>query len=98
MTRSCLTHLECGACGATYPADRLWNLCPACAKPLLARYDLETAAKTMTPDALARREATLWRYREVLPVIDDAAIFALGEGWTPLIAARRLGQHIGCAA
>lgn len=98
MTRSFLTHLECGACGTTYPADRLWNLCPACAKPLLARYELRAAAASMTAAALAQREPTLWRYREVLPVVDDAAIISLGEGWTPLIHARRLGDQIGCPA
>src|SRR4051794_16350984 len=98
MTRSFLTHLECGACGTTYPADRLWNLCPACAKPLLARYDLEGAAASMTAAVLAQREAPLWCYREVVPVVDDAAIISLGEGWTPLNQAGCLVVHIGCPA
>lgn len=40
---SFLTHLECGLCGARQDADRLWNLCPACGKPLPARYDLKAA-------------------------------------------------------
>ena len=44
MTRSTLTHLECGMCGATYAPDQLSNLCPACGRPLLARYDLALAA------------------------------------------------------
>ena len=30
---------------------------------------------------------SLWRYRPVLPVLDDANIVTLGEGWTPLIHA-----------
>lgn len=73
------------------------NLCPACGKPLLARYDLARAAQTLTPDALAARPQTLWRYEEVLPVQRADAILALGEGWTPLIHAARLGATIGCA-
>lgn len=96
-TRSTLTHLECGHCGATYAANQLMNLCPACGKPLLARYDLARAAETLTPDALAARPQTLWRYEEVLPVQRADAILALGEGWTPLIHAARLGATIGCA-
>jgi threonine synthase len=72
------------------------NLCPACAKPLLARYDLAAAAQTLTPTALARRPQSLWRYAEVLPVCDSTAITDLGEGFTPLIAATRLGEAIGC--
>ncbi|HEY3230924.1 MAG TPA: threonine synthase [Roseiflexaceae bacterium] len=96
MTRSTLTHLECGACGATYVPDQLMNLCPACGKPLLARYDLRKAAETLTRESLAARRADLWRYEEVLPVRDDAAIIGLGEGWTPLLRAGRLGERIGC--
>ncbi len=96
MTRSTLTHLECGACGTAYPADQLLNLCPACGKPLLARYDLEHAARTLTKETLRERPASMWRYEEVLPVQDAAAILALGEGWTPLVDARRLGEQICC--
>jgi threonine synthase len=97
-TKSTLTHLECGRCRATYDAGQLMNLCPACGKPLLARYDLAAAALTLTPDALKARPATLWRYEEVLPVQRKDAIFSLGEGWTPLVQAKRLGQAIGCPA
>src|SRR5262245_39401604 len=96
QTLSTLTHLECGRCGATYPADSLMNLCPACHKPLLARYDLARAALTMTPDALSRRPQSLWRYAEVLPVQTSEAIFDLGEGYTPLRRVERLGEIIGC--
>src|SRR5919202_374959 len=95
MTRSTLTHLECGACGTVYPADRLINLCPACNRPLLARYDLQAAAHTLSRASLQGRVASMWRYEEVLPVRDDAAILSLGEGWTPLLHARRLGEEIG---
>jgi threonine synthase len=96
MARSTLLHLECGACAATYDPDHLLNLCPACGKPLLARYDLQKAAETLTRDSLARRRADMWRYQEVLPVRGDGAILSLGEGWTPLARAARLGQRIGC--
>lgn len=94
MTGSTLTHLECSACGTTYAADRLMNLCPACGKPLLARYDLQVAARTLTRAALAGRSANLWRYREVLPIRDDEKILCLGEGWTPLLHAERLGRTL----
>ena len=96
QTKSTLTHLECGYCGARYDHDQLINLCPECGKPLLARYDLEAAAKTLTKDALRGRESSLWRYEEVLPVQNDWAMLRLGEGWTPLHHAERLGDEIGC--
>jgi threonine synthase len=96
QTMSTLTHLECSYCGAKYEADQLQNLCTECGKPLLARYDLKKAARTLTKESLAGRAASMWRYREVLPVQDDDAILDLGEGWTPLAHCARLGEEIGC--
>jgi len=92
---SFLTYLECARCGQTFEADRLLNLCPACNKPLLARYDLEAARQAVTPQDLAGREPNLWRYRELLPVRDPQHALCLGEGFTPLVRATRLGQAVG---
>ena len=90
-----VTHLECALCGLQHEAHRLHNLCTACGKPLLVRYDLERAKMTLTKDSLASRRPDLWRYREVLPVEDDKNIVSLGEGWTPLVHAPRLGKRVG---
>ncbi len=89
--KSALTHLECSSCGEKFSHEALQNLC-TCGKPLLARYDLKQAARTLTREALAKRVRTMWRYAEVLP--GNPAV-SLGEGMTPLIAARRLGQRLG---
>ncbi len=90
-----VTHLECGSCHLQHEARRLLNLCRECGKPLLVRYDLERASQTLTKQSLVSRRADLWRYREVLPVENDENIVSLGEGWTPLLRARRLGEQIG---
>jgi len=90
-----VTQLECGLCGLEHEARRLLNLCRECGKPLLVRYDLERAQETLTKESLASRRSDLWRYREVLPVDDDANIVSLGEGWTPLLHAPRLGERAG---
>ncbi len=92
---SYLSHLECGWCGATYDADRLWNLCPACERPLLARYDLDAARAACSREMLHRREPTLWRYAEMLPVRDPAYRLTLGEGFTPLLPFQKLGAQVG---
>jgi len=73
----------------------LHNLCTQCGKPLLVRYDLKRAAASLTKDSLADREPDLWRYREVLPVEHDENIVNLGEGFTPLVHASRLGAQLG---
>jgi threonine synthase len=92
-----VTHLECAKCGATYEANRLHNLCTACGKPLLVRYDLKRAAAMLDRDQLTHRPPTLWRYREVLPVEHAENAISLGEGWTPLTPAPRLGTQLGLA-
>jgi threonine synthase len=90
-----VTHLECGLCGLQYEARRLHNLCTACGKPLLVRYDLERAKMTLRKESLASRRPDLWRYREVLPVDNDNSIISLGEGWTPLLRLPRLERRVG---
>lgn len=89
-----VTHLECANCGLRHEARILQNLCTECGKPLLVRYDLAKASKTLTKASLLEREPSLWRYREVLPVEDADNIVSLGEGFTPLLEARRLADTL----
>ena len=73
----------------------MWNLCPACNKPLLARYDLDRLRSGLKKEELAGREPTIWRYHELLPVKDRRFQLTLGEGFTPLISALKLGSWLG---
>ena len=89
-----LTHLECSRTGTEYDAFALNNLSDVGA-PLLARYDLEQAAAALSPAQLQSRPANMWRYREVMPIKDPQEIVSLGEGFTPLERAERLGRWAG---
>jgi threonine synthase len=89
------THLECTRCGKTYESERPMRLSPCCEKPLYPRYDLASLAGSFTPDAVAGRVPSLWRYHEVLPVRDPRFRLTLGEGMTPLLQADRLGAELG---
>jgi threonine synthase len=89
-----VTHLYCSSCRKEHEARKLINLCD-CGKPLMVAYDLDRAAATLTRESLAGRVASLWRYREVLPLEDDRNLLSLGEGMTPLLKAHRLGEHLG---
>jgi threonine synthase len=91
---SYVTHLDCPRCGLQHDAHRRQNLC-SCGSPLLARYDLAAVGRAVDPAVFAGRRADLWRYRELLPVGDDAQVTTLGEGWTPLLAVPGFGAHIG---
>ena len=91
-----LDRLECAACGVATAADApvAPTLCP-CGGPLLARYPMQTlavAGATRLRALVAARPPDLWRYAEVLP---DVPRVTLGEGYTPLLPARRLGADLG---
>jgi threonine synthase len=82
--RSFVTHLECAKCGATADATKLANLCPKDGGPYLVRYDLDRL-RSVPRSMLAGRQASLWRYRELLPMDDPSNAVSLGEGNTPII-------------
>jgi threonine synthase len=90
--------LECTYCHATYPADEVIRLCAECSKVLYPRYDLAGARDALNPDELKNRPANMWRYFEVMPVLDEANVITLGEGFTPIFKAERLGDKIGASA
>ena len=89
-----MTHLECARTGAHYDADALHNL-SAVGAPLLARYDLAKAGAILSREMLKDRPTTMWRYREVMPIRTPEEIVSLGEGFTPLHHAERLGKWAG---
>ena len=88
------SHLECSRASCDFVADyaTAHNLCERCQSPLLARYDLSAARRTLSLDSIRDRVNSMWRFSEVLP---DAAPVSLGEGMTPLLHTQRLGAHIG---
>src|SRR5262245_59026745 len=91
---STLIHLEGSVSGLTYPADTLQTTDPSDGRPLLARYDLERAARTLSVEELARRPRGLWRWREMLPVRRTSFVQHLGEGDTPLLTPTRLARFM----
>ncbi len=92
---SCFTHLECSVpCGAgPFDARARHHLC-ACGAPLLARYDV-VRARAWSRDTLPGRVPSMWRYREMLPIFEGETPVSLGEGFTPLVHATRLGRRLG---
>jgi threonine synthase len=89
-----VTHLECAATGEWHAADQIHNLSRA-GKPLLVRYDFDSAKKAVSKDRLAARPPDLWRYRELLPVRHVRDIVSLGETMTPLLPLSKLAAKLG---
>ena len=96
-TGSTLTHLEGGLSHVSYPADSVATVDPLDGRPLLARYDLVRAARTMLkpPGDVAHQPRGVWRWHVVLPVREWSNVVTLGEGSTPLLESSRLGRALG---
>ncbi|SEP85592.1 threonine synthase [Virgibacillus subterraneus] len=90
---SYISHLYCPKCGNTFGTSEQHQVC-TCGSPLLVTYDLEKMKKNVAPGEWGTRELTLWRYHELLPVEEEINVVSLGEGMTPLIPLRKLGNDM----
>ncbi|MDD9267411.1 threonine synthase [Paenibacillus sp. GCM10023248] len=93
MSQRYVSHLYCPKCAARYDTEDKHQLC-TCGSPLLVAYDMERIALSFKPSMLRDREPSLWRYRELLPVIDPEHIVTLGEGLTPLLPMPSIGADM----
>ena len=93
-TLSTYEYLQCSLTGDTFSNDIPRRLSPSSQKPLLARYNLDKAKKTMTKDVLKRRRNDMWKYEEILPIFDEHNIVSLGEGNTPLMKMNNLSKFL----
>ena len=96
--KSYLTHLECTYCGIELSADEPHRTCPDCGKVLYPRYDLQSASAALKREDLKERLPNMWRYFEVMPVLDEANVVTLGEGFTPIFKTDRLATDTGCSS
>ncbi|MBX9579241.1 MAG: threonine synthase [Gemmataceae bacterium] len=88
-----VTHLEGAIDGAVIPFGGLVNT--HAGRPVVVRYDLPGIREAVSPADVARRQPTLWRYRELLPLPAEVEPVSLGEGMTPLLECPRLGRQLG---
>ena len=91
------THLECSLTGERYDAGEIHNLSSA-GKPLLARYDMAAARRTLTREDVARRPAGMWKWRELLPLGEGVQPVSLGEIETPILPLSRTAARHGASA
>jgi threonine synthase len=90
-----VTYLECSLTGERYEAGQPHNLSKA-GKPLLVRYDVDAAKRTLTRDSLAARERGMWKWRELLP--NDIEPVSLGEPETPIVALPNIAAREGASS
>jgi threonine synthase len=78
-----LSGITCFACETAHDPAQLLTVCTACGMPLRVDYDLSRVRVKLGD--LAGRPASLWRYREMLP-LEEGDEISLVEGFTPLLA------------
>jgi threonine synthase len=96
------TTLRCVFCGTEYPLTHRGS-CTSCAVPgeesalhetLAVQYNVAALKRQVDREELARRPAGLWRYRELLPVVDPAFRIELGAGGTRLVPLARIAETV----
>lgn len=87
-------HAKCVKCGKLYEATPNLTNC-SCGGILDIVYDYDYIKANLTKEKLAaRRDNSMWRYRELLPVEEDTPNTPLRVGWSPLYEADRLAKQL----
>ncbi|MDQ3005007.1 MAG: threonine synthase [Chloroflexota bacterium] len=95
MNSSFLSHLECSGCSEKFAHVIIQTFCPICQSPLLCQYDLEAAGQHVDRDEITHRKKGMWRWHELLPVLNVENQIFLGEGDTPLLSLPHLEKELG---
>ncbi len=85
--------LACSSCDTSGDPAGLPDVCPDCGQPWLVRYDRRWPPELRA--RIARRPWTMWRYRELMPLLPRETPVSLGEGGTPLLPAPNLATDFG---
>ncbi|MDL2294630.1 threonine synthase [Ruminococcaceae bacterium OttesenSCG-928-D13] len=87
---------KCIKCGAEIEAKPDITTCPTCGGIMDIVYDYEAIKSMVTKeDMAARKDPTMWRFKEFLPVEADSDTAGLKVGGSPLYPAKRLGEKLG---
>ncbi len=92
---SYVTDLSCSGCGRRYSVQEIHTYCPDCQSPLLVNYDLAEAHRHVDRSEIHSRLKGMWRWHELLPVLDPQNMVSLGEGDTALLRLPHLEKTLG---
>jgi threonine synthase len=93
MGKEFFSFLKCRECGRQYPKKAV-HVCEYDFGPLEADYNYEEIKRSISRSVIESRPASLWRYRELLPIDGDPTV-GLNTGFTPLVRANRLAKALG---
>jgi threonine synthase len=86
----------CIKCGAEYAAGNDTYTCEKCGGILEIVYDYNYIKPMLSREKLAaRKDFSIWRYRELLPIEEGSRLSPLRVGWSPLYKTEKLGEMLG---
>jgi len=91
--KSWFSNLKCRECGRLYEKEAI-HICEYDFGPLEAAYDYPAIREVLTRELIESRPQTMWRYRELLPIVGEPTVGTL-VGFTPLVKADRLAEALG---
>jgi len=86
--------VRCISCGLEIDQRDPSLKCPRCKSQLMVNYDYE-AIKEKAKEIFNGYVSTIWKYRPLLPLIDDRNIVSIGEGGTKILRASKLESRFG---
>src|SRR5258708_20056787 len=86
--------MRCRECGGEYELQAT-HVCEMCFGPLDVVYDQAALKKVVSRQRIEQGPKSMWRYRDLLPIEESTPVVTLGEGFTPLVKADRLGAELG---
>ncbi len=91
-----VTGLRCFVCSKITAYGNV-HTCPSCGIEgiLDVQYNYRAVGKSLTPEVLSTRPHNHWRYRELLPILQNANVPPLHIGWTPTYDVPRLAAEVG---
>jgi threonine synthase len=85
--------LRCRECNREYQLEPL-HVCEFCFGPLEVSYDLDAMHRNITRETIEAGPSSMWRYADLLPA-DPSFAVDINAGFTPLVRAKNLGEHLG---
>ena len=86
---------KCVACSSVMDSDALDPTCDRCGSAVVL---LASEVPEVTRSQLDAAAVGVWRYAGLLPQVEAGGVISLGEGGTPLLRAKRLGEEVGLSS
>src|SRR6266480_1214925 len=89
-----ISELCCPKCEYQSPSKTVFQ-CPNCKSILEVNVEINHLTRSDFDTMRRSRDRTIWRWFDFFPIENRSSIVSLGEGCTPLIHSKRLGEHLG---